>query len=111
MVNKQNFGTPFSVTNGTTTATSITATVTAGTLVANYITDISASSDKSEGALVLKEGSTIIWQDYIRNTTPYQHTFSTPLWGGQRGTITTLTVSGTLVANANIAGFKLSTDQ
>lgn len=110
MTTKQLRGTPFFKTAGTTTANSITATQTAGTTVRNYITDISGSSDKNEATLIVKEGSTIIWQEYLKGGGYYHHSFVQPIGGTQAGTITTITVTGTLVANANMAGFQLDTE-
>jgi hypothetical protein len=96
-------GTPWSQTaNGSLT------TVATQTGVANqtiYITDVTASSDQGTAVLVIKAGSTIIWQDRIGNTSAYEHAFVTPL-PGINGTQTTATVSGTASNNSyiNIAG-------
>ena len=105
-VNKQQFGTPFNKTaSGTLSAV---ATQTAGTFVQTWITDISGSSDATEATMIVQEGATVIWKEYIKNTTPYHISFQNPITGGQRGTLTTVTVNGTLVSYANMSGFQLA---
>lgn len=89
-----------------TNATSAVATQTGSSGKKSYITDISGSSDKAGALILVKDGTTVIWQERISNTTPYQHTFRTPLVG-TAGNDVSVTVDGTAIANANIAGFVL----
>ena len=99
---KQEFGTPFSKT--ATHGTSAVCTITAVSGIRNYVTDISGSSDKATALILVKDGSTTIWQDRISSAGAYSRTFSTPL--PVVGDLT-VTVDGTTVANSNVAGFSL----
>jgi hypothetical protein len=100
--NKQNHGTPFSKT--ATHATSAVATVPGVSNQTYYVTDISGSSDKATALILVKDGSTVIWQDSIYNTEAYSHGFIQPLPCTQGNTLT-VTVDGTAICNANVAGF------
>lgn len=102
MTIKQDRGTPYSQTATNSTSAVCTQTGVAGQTI--YVTDISGSSDKAGGLILVKDGSTVIWQDRVSNTTPYQHTFSEPLTVSLGGTLT-VTVDGTAIANSNVAGF------
>ena len=104
----QEFGTPFSV-----TATHATAAVASQTGVAGliyYITDIAASSDKAGALLLVKQGTTIIWQVQVATTAAgintHSHRFSTPL-NGVSGGLVSVSIDGTAVCDANIAGYSL----
>ena len=101
-------GTPFSE-----TATHATAAVASHTGVAGrtfYITDISASTDKAGALLLVKQGTTTIWQLQLAATAAgnlaHSHTFQVPL-RGTSGALVSVTIDGTAVCNANIAGFEL----
>lgn len=98
---KQDRGTPFKQT--ATHATSAVATQTGVANKTSYITDISGSSDKAGAKILVKDGTTVIWQDII-NTTAYEHTFSQPL-SATVGADISVTVDGTAACNANVAGF------
>jgi len=106
---KQQRGTSFQV-----TATNATAALASNAGVAgrvHYITDISASSDKAGALLLVKQGTTVIWQSQVAataaGTLAYEHTFSTPLTGAV-GALVSVEIDGTAVCHANIAGFSLS---
>lgn len=103
-------GTKFSVT--ATHATSAVASQTGVAGTKYYITDISGSSDKAGALLLVKEGTTIIWQSQLASTAAgmnaYEHTFSTPLESAV-GALVSVTVDGTAVCHANIAGVGLPT--
>lgn len=104
--NKQERGTPFAVTaEGSTSAV---ATKTAAATGTQYITDIAGSSDKAGSFLIVKQGTTTIWKVQLATTAAginaFQQTFSTPLPGVLGGTVS-VTVDGTTVCEANIAGF------
>ncbi len=98
----QSYGTPISAT--ATHATSAVATVTGVTGSTYFVTDISGSSDKAGALILVKDGSTLIWQDRVSNTAAYEHTFSTPL-ACTSGATLTVTVDGTAACYANVAGF------
>lgn len=98
-------GAPFSQ-----TATHATSAVATQTGVANqriYVTDISGSSDKAGALILVKDGSTTIWQDRISSTAAYSHSFRTPLPVSVGGTLT-VTVDGTAIANSNVVGVILN---
>lgn len=103
---KQEYGTPFSVsvTNGTSAVASF-AGVAGHT---NYVTDISGSSDKAGALLIVKQGTTIIWEVQLATTAAginaFSHTFATPL-ASAVGALVSVTVDGTSACYANIAGF------
>ena len=106
--NKQDRGTPFSK-----TATGSTSAVASQTGVANtqyYITDIAASTDKAGALLLVKDGTTVIWQLQIATTAAginaIQESFTMPL-PCTIGNLASVTVDGTAVCNANIAGFSI----
>lgn len=103
MINIQLHGDRFSQ-----TATNATSAVTSESGVSgktHYITDISGSSDKSGALILVKQGSTTIWQDII-DADSYHHSFVSPLVGAS-GALVSVTVDGTSLAKANIAGFTL----
>lgn len=104
----QEFGTPFSET--ATHATSAVASHTGVSGKKFYITDISGSSDKAGALLLVKQGTTIIWQSQLQTTAAgfcaYEHTFGVPLVGVD-GALVSVTVDGTSVCHANIAGYEL----
>lgn len=100
----QEFGTPFAVTANH--ATSAVATKSAVTGSTHYITDISGSSDKAGAKILVKDGTTVIWQDRISSTAAYTKTFLPAL----KVTVSadaSVTVDGTAECNANIAGYTL----
>lgn len=104
MTRGQEFGTPFSQT--ATHATSAVATQSGVTGKKSFITDISGSSDKSGALILVKDGSTTIWQDRITNAVAFTRTFSEPI-SGSVGADVSVTVDGTAMANANMAGYFL----
>ena len=101
-------GTPFSE-----TATHATAAVASHTGVAGrtyYITDIAASTDKAGALLLVKQGTTVIWQLQLASTAAginaFAQSFKIPLKGAT-GALVSVTIDGTSVCNANIAGYEL----
>lgn len=96
------YGTPFSAT--ATNATSAVATQTGAAGKKSYITDISGSSDLATAVLLVKDGTTIIWQDRIANGSYATYQFKTPLVG-TAGADVSVTVNGTALCDANIAGY------
>ena len=104
--NAQLHATPYQQTaTGTTSAVATQAAVTGQTF---YVTDISGSSDKAAAKILVKDGATVIWQDQIQvsaaGASYYEHTFGTPL-KCTSGNSASVTVDGTSVSNANLAGF------
>jgi len=100
---KQEFGSPFSTT--ATHATSAVASVAGITGKTHYITDVSGSSDKSGALLLVKQGTTLIWQVQI-GAGNYEHTFSTPI-PASTSALVSVTVDGTSACYSNIAGFTI----
>ena len=103
MLNKLQRGTPVNAT--ATHATSAVATVAGITGSTMYITDIAASSDKAGAILLVKQGTTTIWQVQV-GTTPFFEKFDSPLTADSGASIS-VTVDGTSACKANIAGFYL----
>lgn len=107
-LNKQYNGTPFAVT--ATNSTSAVATQAGVSGSVNYITDIAGSSDKSGSLLLVKQGTTVIWQVQLATTAAginafHQH-FESPLPSVTGGAVS-VTVDGTSACYANIAGYTL----
>ena len=89
-----------------THATSAVATITGVAGKKTFITDISGSSDKAGGLILVKDGTTVIWQDRVSSTAGYSHTFATPITGSV-GADVSVTVDGTAIANSNVSGVQL----
>lgn len=107
-LNKQYNGTPFGVT--ATNASSAVATQTGVAGQTQYITDIAGSSDKAGALLLVKQGTTVIWQVQLATTAAginaFSHTFASPL-AGIVGASVSVTVDGTSACYANIAGYTI----
>lgn len=102
MIINQN-GSRFSIT--ATHATSAVATQTGVAGVTQYITDISGSSDKAGSLILVKDGTTVIWQDIV-GAGNYKMNFLTPL-SGTSGASVSITVDGTSLCKSNLSGFYL----
>lgn len=100
---KQQRGTAFSVT--ATHATAASASKAGVADMTHYITDVSASSDKAGSIILVKQGTTTIWQDIV-GAGHYNHTFSTPL-AAASGALVSVDIDGTAACKANIAGFTI----
>lgn len=89
-----------------TGTTSAVATITGVASQKIHITDITGSSDLATATIQLKDGSTVIWQDTIKNTIAYIKTFGVaiPITVGNNASVT---VTGTSACAANIAGYQL----
>jgi len=85
-----------------THATSAVATISGVTGKRTYITDICASSDKAGAIILVKDGSTTIWQDIV-GASSYRFNFTTPLVGSA-GADVSVTIDGTSGCKSNISG-------
>ena len=108
MLNKLLHAEPFSVTaTGTASATATKAAVTGKTY---YVTDIMCSSDKDAANVLVKQGTTTLWQATLdtaaTGNNTISHSFQSPL-AGVKGALVSVTIDGTASADANIAGFIL----
>ena len=98
-------GTPWSQTG--TSGTQIIITQTGVALKTVYITDITASSDMGTAVVIVKDGSTTIWQDRIGNAGAYMKQFVSPL-SATMGNSVTVTVNGATVCYANASGYVIN---
>ncbi len=75
-----------------------------------YITDIAGSSDKAGSLLTVKQGTTVIWEVQLATTAAginaFDEQFESPLPGVSGGAVS-VTVDGTSLCKANIAGYYL----
>lgn len=101
--NKAQHGTPFSQT--TTDSTHAVATQAAVATSAQYITSVTVSSDKATSILLIKSGTTTIWQAQV-GATFFNMNFDIPL-GGVVGALVSAEIDGTSLCKANIAGFTI----
>ncbi len=102
-------GKPFSVT--TTHATAAVATKAAAAGKRHYITDIAASSDKAGALLIVKQGTTVVWQLQVATTAAginaITHRFETPI-EADAAALVSIEIDGTSACNVNIAGFTVN---
>lgn len=105
--NKQERGTPWQVT-ATNATSAVASKAAASTTATHYITDIAGSSDKAGALLLVKQGTTVIWQVQLATTAAgmnaFQQSFQVPLQAAP-GALVSVTVDGTAACYANIAGF------
>lgn len=97
-------GVPYKVT--ATNATSSVATKSGVASTTIYITDIAGSSDKAGAKVLVKDGTTVIWQQVI-GATSFAELFATPL-AITAGADASVTVDSTSVGTANIGGFVIN---
>jgi len=103
MFSPLNYGLPFSV-----TATHATAAVASNTGVENkvhWITDIAVSSDKAGAILLIKNGTTTLWQLQV-GAGNFTQSFEAPL-RCTAGALASVEIDGTSACKANIAGFTI----
>lgn len=105
MTNTSLYGTRVTTTANSSTAAAAAIAGVSGTTI--YISDVSGSSDLAGAVLQVKDGSTVIWQDRISNTSAAVYNFSTPL-ACTIGNSATVTVNGTSACNANVVGFTIT---
>lgn len=100
---KQGYGTPITAT--ATHATAAVASVAGITGSRHFVTDISASSDKAGSIILVKQGTTVIWQDIV-GAGSYRMSFITPL-ASAFGALVSCEIDGTSACKANISGFTI----
>lgn len=93
-------GTPIKAT--ATHATAAVASVTGATDTQYFLTSISASSDKAGSIMLVKDGTTVIWQDIVGAGRASQ-TFDPPL-PITVGALVSVEIDGTSVCKANLSG-------
>lgn len=98
-------GVRFNVTATNATSAVATRTGVAGTVA--YITDIMGSSDKAAALILVKDGTTVIWQGRVSNTAPFYEQFDSPL-KITAGADCSVTVDGTAICTANLAGWVMN---
>jgi hypothetical protein len=107
-MSRQNSGAPIKAT--ATHATSAVATVTGVAGSIYYITDVAGSSDKAGSLLLVKDGSTVIWQVQLATTAAgnnsFQESFQTAL-PITKGNDVSVTVDGTSACYSNLSGYVL----
>ena len=97
-------GTPTNATNsGTTIATATVAGITGSTM---YITDLACASDLAGSVMTAKVGATVVWEHILSANTTSIFRFGSPL-SGTSGSSMSVTVNGTALCKANIAGYYL----
>jgi hypothetical protein len=103
MSNKQEHGNSFSVT--ATHATAAVASKAAAANTKHFITDIAVSSDKAGSILLVKQGTTTLWQMQI-GASFHAFQFSQPLEATVNALVS-VEIDGTSACKANISGFSL----
>ena len=96
-------GTPVSAT--ATHATAAVATVAAAAGKKHYITSVSVSSDKAGAIMLIKQGTTTIWQVQV-GADDHVEIFTPPLQAAV-GALISVEIDGTSACKANINGFTL----
>ena len=99
----KDYGTRFSE-----TATHATAAVASHAGVsgkAYHITHVAVSSDKAGAILLIKQGTTTLWQLQI-GASKHEETFDPPLVGAV-GALVSAEIDGTSACKANISGYEL----
>lgn len=99
----QEFGTPFSET--ATHATAAVASHAAETSKTHYITHVSVSSDKAGAIMLIKQGTTTIWQVQV-GADDHVEVFPVPLAGAQSALVS-VEIDGTAACKANISGYTI----
>lgn len=107
-LNKQYNGTPFSVT--ATHATAAVASKAAEAGKRHYITDVAASSDKAGAILIVKQGTTVVFQVQVATTAAginaFSHQFASPIAAAENALVS-VEIDGTSACYANIGGYTL----
>lgn len=104
MINKIQHGDPWSET--ATHATAAVATHTAVSGKTHLITGVSVSSDKAGAILLIKQGTTTIWQLQV-GAGAHSINFSVPLVA-TLGALVSAEIDGTAACKANIIGVTIN---
>ena len=96
-------GTPIKAT--ATHATAAVASVTGVAGLTYYLTTVSASSDKAGSVMLVKDGTTVIWQDVVGASQCFR-TFDPPL-PCTSGALASVEIDGTAVCKANLSGVSI----
>lgn len=104
MWNKIQHGEPFSAT--ATHATAAVATKAAVAGKTHLVTTVTVSSDKAGAILLIKQGTTTIWQAQV-GAGIHTVNFPVPLIGAQ-GALVSAEIDGTSACKANIAGVTIN---
>lgn len=100
MLNKLQHGDPFQST--ATHATLAKTTISAVAEKQHFLTGITVSSDKSGAILLVKDGTTVIWQVQV-DADFYSHEFGVPLKASV-GALLSVEIDGTSACKANASG-------
>ena len=103
MIPKIAHGDPFQSTATHATAPTVTVTGVAGK--SHYLTDLSVSSDKAGSILLVKDGTTVIWQVQV-GASFYTHHFEVPIKASV-GADLVITIDSTSAGKANAGGVTL----
>ena len=108
MYPKQAYGVPFYVTHTHVSAAVASKAAVAGKF--HYITDIMVATDVDDAIMLVKQGTTTIWQASVQTIATginvISHTFGTALKGA-KGVLVSVQITGSSICQANIAGFTL----
>ena len=106
MINREQQGKPFVVTHTHATAAKATKAAVAGKT--HYITDIMVATDSDSAIMLVKQGTTTIWQASVLTVATginvIHHTFRSPLVAAE-GALVSVEITGGAICQANIAGF------
>lgn len=100
---RTNHGTPVKAT--ATHATAAVATITGVTGQTVFITNVSVSSDKAASILLIKDGTTTIWQEQV-GATFCNLSFDPPLQCSANA-LASAEIDGTAACKANISGIQM----
>ena len=102
-MNKLEHGAPINAT--ATHATAAVASVAGAAGKTHYITNVAASSDKSGSIMLVKQGTTTLWQVQV-GVGSFSQAFS-PALAAVSGALVSVEIDGTSACKANINGFTL----
>lgn len=97
-------GTPIKAT--ATHGTEAVASVAGVSGTTYFLTNASASSDKAGSILLVKDGTTVIWQEQV-GITFCNLTFDPPL-AATSGALVSVTIDGTAACKANLSGVSIT---
>lgn len=97
-------GTPIKATATHATAAVASVAGVAGTTY--FLTNASASSDKSGSILLIKDGTTVIWQQQV-GASFCNLAFDPPL-AATKGALVSVEIDGTSACKANLAGVSIT---